>query len=467
MTSTLAALVLVAAASSPWPAIDDAQDVGALPIAGAHDAALIAGVSRPFVLPPIAGGAENATAWFTWLTRVRGVPLAHAHLLRDGEVTRERLLAAAEKARTEVGPGGTLWIVYVGHGAPAPGGDDGLLVGADAQATELSIRKRSVAQSQLLAAARGAQRTTIAIFDASFSGMANDGVTPLVPGSQATAPVRRSAPPVATVVLSASDGGTGPLPGHDRPAFSYLLLGALRGWGDVDADGRVTATEALGYAARALMVAQPDLPRAPGARGAPLDVVMAENAREHGPDLAQAVMAARARAAAPPVAVSAPVPAAQLDAREAEYREREIYQSFDRKWLRRDRPEPLTRVDLVDQGRPLAPGAARFLEETSVRQSRLGNPLVWVLPPVGGALLGAGAGVAVGAATPATHQALAYSLAVPLGAILVGGVGTLAISLPLGLSGILSDDDKHRLDNAEHELADAINASERKKLGLE
>lgn len=455
--------------TSPWPSVDQAPTSAAPTTAGAQDAAVIAGVSRPFVLPPIAGGAENATAWFTWLTRVRGVPLAHAHLLRDGEVTRERLLAAADKARTEVAPGGTLWIVFVGHGAPAPSGDDGLLVGADAQATELSIRERSVPQSQLVAAARGAQRTTIAIIDATFSGTTTDGATPLVPGSQATAPIRRAAPPAATVVLSASDRGAGPLPGHDRPAFSYLLLGAVRGWGDSDDDGRVTATEAVAYAARALLVALPEQPRAPGMQGSPLDVVMAEQARERGPDLAHAVVAARAQSAAPPPTASPAAPATMppaLDTREAQYREREVYQSFDRKWLRRDRTEPLSRVDLVDQGRALAPDAARFVESTSARQARLGNPLVWVLPPVGGALVGGATGVALGALAPAEHQALAYSLAVPLSAIVVAGIGTLAVSLPLGLSGLLSDDDKHRLDNAEHELADAINAAERKKLGL-
>lgn len=474
MMLALASLA-AAASSSPWPSVDVAPaDVAPVAgaaaalssAAGADDAALIAGVSRPFLLPPIAGAAENATAWFTWLTRVRGVPLEHAHLLRDGDVTRERMLAAAEKARTEVGPGGTLWIVFIGHGAPAPSGDDGLLLGADAQPSELSLQERGVPQAQLLAAARGAQRTTFAIFDAAFAGLTSDGTTPLVPGSQATVPVRTGAPPPATVVLSSSDATTAPLPGHDRPAFSYLLLGALRGWGDVDSDGRITASEAIGYAQRALVIAAPDRAQAPSARGAPLGVVMAEGARERGPDLAQAIAAGRRRPEPPTntVAPSAPTP---LSAGEQRYLEREIYLSFDRKWLRRDLPEPLTRQDLVDAGRPLAPDAARLVEELTARQGRLGNPLVWVLPPVGGALVGAAAGVALGASVPPTHQALGYSIGVPVGAILVAGVGTLAISLPLGLGGLLSEDDKHRLDNAEHALADAINAAERSKLGLE
>ncbi|OGQ23730.1 MAG: hypothetical protein A2138_13110 [Deltaproteobacteria bacterium RBG_16_71_12] len=340
------------------------------------------------------------------------------------------------------------------------------MLGADAQPTEVSLRERGLPQAQLLSAARGAQRTTIAIFDAAFSGLASDGRTPLVPGSQATVPVKAGAPPAATVLLSSSAATTGPLPGHDRPAFSYLLLGALRGWGDVDGDARVTAQEAVGYAQRALVIAVPERAQAPSARGAPLDVVLAEGVRERGPDLARTAAAAR-RPAAAPAAEAAPIAAPAPNGREEEYREREIYLSFDRKWLRRDRPEPLARQDLVDGGRSLAPDAARLVEEMTARQGRLGNPLVWVLPPVGGALVGAAAGVALGASVPASYQALAYSLGVPVGAVLVAGVGTLAISLPVGLSGLLSDDDKHRLDNAEHELADAINRAERKKLGLD
>jgi hypothetical protein len=50
-------------------------------------------------------------------------------------------------------------------------------------------------------------------------------------------------------VLSAAQGDefAGPLPKSDRPAFSYLLLGALRGWGDLNQDQQITAFEATTY----------------------------------------------------------------------------------------------------------------------------------------------------------------------------------------------------------------------------
>ena len=56
----------------------------------------------------------------------------------------------------------------------------------------------------------------------------------------------------ATLVLSAGAGDefAGPLPGlrPRRPAFSYLLLGAFRGWGDANGNGWVTAKEAVDFA---------------------------------------------------------------------------------------------------------------------------------------------------------------------------------------------------------------------------
>ena len=56
-----------------------------------------------------------------------------------------------------------------------------------------------------------------------------------------------------TTILSAGehDQFAGPLPGSlpyaDRPAFSYLTLGAMTGWGDENKDGVVTVQETIRY----------------------------------------------------------------------------------------------------------------------------------------------------------------------------------------------------------------------------
>ena len=98
----------------------------------------------------------------------------------------------------------------------------------------------------------GTQAQTVAILDACFSGQSGAD-TSLVAGLQPMIPSYALSSSSA-VVLSAgtSKQFAGPLPGASRPAFSYLALGALWGWGDADADGTVTTGEVHEYALGAL-----------------------------------------------------------------------------------------------------------------------------------------------------------------------------------------------------------------------
>ena len=233
MLSLLAVTVAVtcAAQAPTWPPIDDAI---AAPGGGDGDAAVIVGVSDYYTLPTIDGAADNASAWSQYLMQVRKVPSSRVVTLRDHDATRERILSSARTMASQVKPGGTLWFVFIGHGAPAQSGNDGLLLGADTQPDGESLAARGVLQEELLAIlATGAQEETLAVFDACFSGKSSDGGASLVAGLQATLPNRRvaSAAQKKATVLASSDTWAGPLPGTGRPAFSYLLLGALRGWG--------------------------------------------------------------------------------------------------------------------------------------------------------------------------------------------------------------------------------------------
>src|SRR5690606_17022090 len=88
----------------------------------------------------------------------------------------------------------------------------------------------------------------VVVLDACFSGSSARGA--LMTGLQPVIPTHALPTAVKTTVLTAgaADEFAGPLPGAGRPAFSYLVLGALTGWGDGDAAGRVTASEAVAYA---------------------------------------------------------------------------------------------------------------------------------------------------------------------------------------------------------------------------
>jgi hypothetical protein len=91
------------------------------------------------------------------------------------------------------------------------------------------------------------QGTPVVVLDACFSGRSGDGDA-LVRGLMPTTVVKHEAPSGALVMTAAeSDQYAGDLPGGNRPAFSYLVLGALRGWADGNSDGKVTAAEVTTY----------------------------------------------------------------------------------------------------------------------------------------------------------------------------------------------------------------------------
>lgn len=219
-------LVALAARAGGWPDLSVPPTVGQ---DGAGDAALLVGIDAYVFLPPVPGADDAVRDWRRFLV-ARGVPLANVQVLVDADAAREQILAEAAEVRERVAPGGTLWVVFVGHGAPAPDGRDGLLVGVDAQRTAVSLEARSVRRDELLAAvAGGPQADTVVVLDACFSGRTGVGVGDiLVPGLQPLVPTY-ILPSTAATVLSAgsADQFAGPLPGLGRPAFSYLALGAL------------------------------------------------------------------------------------------------------------------------------------------------------------------------------------------------------------------------------------------------
>ena len=279
------------AAADPWP---DLSVPAAAQGGGKKDAALIVAVENYFQLPDVDGARSNALDWQTWLVRSRGVPDKAVHLLLDADATREEVLAQAREAAKRVGRGGTLWFVFVGHGAPSKDGRDGVLVGVDAQQTAERLYARSVRRSEVVAAlAAGGAAHTVMVVDACFSGQASGRggrlVTDLVV-------VPSSLPPVGGRGLVELTAGSpnqfaGPLPGAARPAFSYLVLGALRGWADGSAalgerrDGAITAAEVVAYAEGVIGKLSSGRRQTPTLAPPGAEDVLATRAAERGPDL--------------------------------------------------------------------------------------------------------------------------------------------------------------------------------------
>lgn len=269
------------------------------------DVAVVFAVEDYAFLPDVEGAVDNADAWENFFRE--GLGIEKTFVRTDSDVTRGTMLDFAERAGKAVSADGRLWFVFIGHGAPTPDGSDGLLVGVDAQGNPDSLDSRGLERSQLLSElARGDQRDSVVIVDACFSGRSHrgealaDGLQPVVPTEQ-----RPSAPsnPDATVLTAAeSDQFAGALPGGERPAFSYLLLGALYGWAD-DGDGEVTVDEALRFTREKLRRLDHD--QRPYADG-DLDRVLTSGASEPDPGLGGLMAAARQNRSAERNAETAP-----------------------------------------------------------------------------------------------------------------------------------------------------------------
>ncbi|NNN06179.1 MAG: SUMF1/EgtB/PvdO family nonheme iron enzyme [Elusimicrobia bacterium] len=284
--AALAAAALAAPARAGWP------DLSLPPPrtnAGKKDAAVVVGIEDYAFVAPVPGARRVAEDWQAYLTETLGVPLERVTLLRDDEATLEALRRYTAAQAASVKPGGTLWFVFIGHGAPSRDGKDGLLIGADAQATADSLEERSLKRGELLRLlARGRQAKAVAILDSCFSGRDPAGrelvagLQPLIISRGLQGPVD---PRTILMTAAASNQFAGPLPdsSRPRPAFSYLALGALRGWA-ADAAGAVTAGGLIDFAKKALSLAHDRAQTPELAAGAPGAVL--GRGREAAPDLA-------------------------------------------------------------------------------------------------------------------------------------------------------------------------------------
>ncbi|MBI5882001.1 MAG: SUMF1/EgtB/PvdO family nonheme iron enzyme [Elusimicrobia bacterium] len=290
----LGACILLAAAAwcglprqggaASWPDVGrPAASVGG----GEADAAVIVGIERYAFVSPVRGAGDNARAWYDYLTKTRGLKPANVRLLLESDGTLEEIRAAAEDSAGRAAPGGTLWFVFIGHGAPGGDAKDGVLVGVDAQQKAASLYARSLPRAELLRRLGTTKAGQVnVILDACFSGRTEAGA--LIEGLQPLV-LAALAPPKDDrfLVMTAAKGNqfAGPLPGSKRPAFSYLTLGALRGWADSNHDGKVTAGEVFGFVDDALRATLRGRDQTPELTGK-ADALIGASAGEGAPDLA-------------------------------------------------------------------------------------------------------------------------------------------------------------------------------------
>ena len=146
LASLLLAVSLSFADDPLWPDLSTSPRVGG----GSNDAAVIVAIEDYAFVSDIPGAQSNGLDWYTYMTDGRGLSPSRVTLLESGEASREDILLAVESARGKVRSGGTLWFVFIGHGAPSADGQDGLLLGMDVRQTATSVYSRGLSHAELL-----------------------------------------------------------------------------------------------------------------------------------------------------------------------------------------------------------------------------------------------------------------------------------------------------------------------------
>ena len=227
MLSLLFMLQSAFAVEDIWPEIELSETT----TKSSNDTALIISIEDYAFVSDIPGANRNGQDWYRYFTESKGMRTDNVRWLKDTNGSKEKIYTSALEIADKASEDGNMWIIFIGHGAPSEDGSDGMLIGVDAQQDAQGLYGRSISQEKLLGLLeQGKQKETIAIIDACFSGKSTSGE--LAPGLQpliATTDLDTG----NTTVLSAgrNDEFAGPLPGADRPAFSYLALGALQGCG--------------------------------------------------------------------------------------------------------------------------------------------------------------------------------------------------------------------------------------------
>jgi len=233
------------------PSLDDPLRTGA---DRSLDAALVIGLERYPFATDVPFATRDAHAFADHLRYTVGVPDHRIEVITSGSVEVIREAAARAAARTS--RGGTLWFYFAGHGASHPVTRERLILGDDLRPDPVSLGARGTPIEGVLRQARGDAAQVVAVLDTCFTGTGRDGA-PLVEGARFLVPA--SAIRLDNVVEWSSTGPGEvalPLPAQRHGAFTFLVMGALRGWADGELDGvrdgRVTVQEASVYVRRQL-----------------------------------------------------------------------------------------------------------------------------------------------------------------------------------------------------------------------
>ncbi len=232
--------------------------------------AIVIGIDDYAKWPKLEYASRDAQAIADTLTGQFGFPSSQVIVLKNREATRNNILAAFHD---RLGDGRTqkndrVFVFFAGHGATrqlASGRDLGYIIPVDSDPREFASDAIAMTDVQNIAESLPAKHVLF-VMDACYSGLG------LTRGGSSSSFLRENARRTARQMLTAGGADqqvadSGP---NGHSVFTWVLLQALSGKGDLNGDGLITGTELAAFVAPAVSAVSRQTPAfgsLPGSQG--------------------------------------------------------------------------------------------------------------------------------------------------------------------------------------------------------
>ncbi len=233
--------------------------------------AIVVGIDAYAKWPKLEYASHDAQAVADTLTGQFGFPASQVIVLKNQQATRNNILAAFHDrlADDRTGRNDRVFVFFAGHGATkrlASGRDLGYIIPVDSDPEAFTTDAIAMTDLQNIAESMKAKHVMF-VMDACYSGL---GLTRGGPSSSAF--LRENARRSARQMLTAggADQQVADAGPNGHSVFTWVLLQALAGKGDLNGDGLITGTELAAYVAPAVSAVSQQTPAfgsLPGSQG--------------------------------------------------------------------------------------------------------------------------------------------------------------------------------------------------------
>ncbi len=232
--------------------------------------AIVIGIDEYAKWPKLEYAGRDAQSIADTLTGQFGFPSSQVIVLKNQQATRNNILAAFHDrlADERTGKNDRVFVFFAGHGATrqlASGRDLGYIIPVDSDPNEFATDAIAMTDIQNIAESMQAKHVLF-VMDACYSGLG------LTRGGGSSSFLRENARRSARQMLTAGGADqqvadSGP---NGHSVFTWVLLQALGGKGDLNGDGLITGTELAAYVAPAVSAVSRQTPAfgsLPGSQG--------------------------------------------------------------------------------------------------------------------------------------------------------------------------------------------------------